>query len=222
MNNGQDLIPTDDIGVPDMIKGWILDVYAADQGEVAVWIISESGQRIRLIDKFEPKIYVSGKQDEIERLASRFYSNQDMAKWCFTQKYAHPTDTQKTRVLEITLKDYRKTSHFTREILRLGDYTKYEVNNCDLHADRAYLFSKDLFPLALVEIKNQNPELTYTLQDSVATTDYAVPPLRIMKLQVKTAKKGKIANFEDPIGEITLSQAEKQVTIDSADEADDS
>ena len=62
-----------------MIRGWILDVYAADQGEVAVWIISESGQRIRLIDRFEPKIYVSGKQDEIERLASRFYNNQDIA-----------------------------------------------------------------------------------------------------------------------------------------------
>jgi DNA polymerase elongation subunit (family B) len=41
-----------------------------------------------------------------------------------------------------------------------------------------------------------------------------------MKLQVKTAKKGKIANFEDPIGEITLSQEEKLVTIDSSDEAD--
>jgi DNA polymerase elongation subunit (family B) len=37
---------------------------------------------------------------------------------------------------------------------------------------------------------------------------------------VKTAKKGKIANFEDPIGEITLSQEEKLVTIDSSDEVD--
>jgi len=203
-----------------MIRGWILDVYAADQGEVVVWIISESGQRIRLIDRFEPKIYVSGKQDEIERLASRFYNNQDIAKWGFAQKYAHPTDTQKSRVLEITLKDYRKTSHFTREILRIGDYAKFEIHNCDLHCDRGYLFSKDLFPLALVEIKNQAAELTYTLQDSVASIDYAVPSLRIMKLQVKTAKKGKIANFEDPIGEITLSQEEKLVTIDSSDEVD--
>jgi len=205
--------------VNGVIRGWILDVYAAEQGEVVVWIISESGQRIRLIDKFEPKIYVSGNQDEIERLASRFYRNQDIAKWSFAQKYAHPTDTQKTRVLEITLKDYRKTPNFTREILRLGDYTKYEVHNCDLRADRAYLFSKDLFPLAFVEIENNATELTYSLQDSVARTDYAIPPLRIMKLQVKTAKKGKIANFEDPISEITLNQAEKLVTVDSTDEA---
>src|SRR5450759_2610206 len=195
----------------DKIRGWILDAYPAGEGEIAVWVISELGERIRLIDTFHPKIYVSGKQDEIERLASGFYSNNDIAKWGFAQKYAHPTDTQKSRVLEITLKDYRKNSHFTREIIRIGDYTKYEVLNCDLHADRAYLFSKDLFPLALVEIKNQPEELTYKLQDSVASTDYAVPPLRIMRLQVKIAQKAKVGNFEDPIAQITLTQAEKQV-----------
>jgi DNA polymerase I len=153
-------------------------------------------------------------------LASGFYNNHDIAQWGFAQKYAHPTDTQKSRVLEITLKDYRKVPHFTREILRVGDYAKYEIHDCDLRADRAYLFSKDLFPLALVEIKNQTPELMYTLQDSVTSTDYAVPPLRIMRLQVKIAQKGKVGNFEDPIAEITLTQAEKQVTIDSSDEAD--
>src|SRR5450759_1606651 len=173
----------------DKIRGWILDAYPTGEGEIAVWVISESGERIRLTDTFQPNIYVSGKQDDIERLASRFYSNQDIAKWSFTQKYAHPTDTQKTRVLEITLKDYRKASHFTREILRIGDYLKYEVHNCDLHADRAYLFSKGLFPLALVEIKNQPEELTFTLQDSVASTNYAVPPMRIMRLQVTIAPK---------------------------------
>jgi hypothetical protein len=57
------------------------------------------GRRGRLIDKFELKIYVSGKQDEIERLCSRFYINQDVAKWAFAEKFAHPTDMQKSRVL---------------------------------------------------------------------------------------------------------------------------
>ena len=204
----------------DKIRGWILDVYPAGEGEIVVWVISESGVRIRLIDTFNPKIYVSGKQDEIERLTSRFYNNHDIAKWSFAQKYAHPTDTQKKRVIEITLKDYRKIAHFTREILRIGDYFKYHVHNFDLHADRAYLFSKELFPLALVEIKKQTSELTYTLQDSVASTDYAVPPLQIMKMQVKIAQKGKLTNFEDQIAKITLTQAEKQVTIDSGDEVD--
>ena len=38
------------------IKGWIFDVYPSDIGKMAVWIISENGQRIRLTDKLQPKI----------------------------------------------------------------------------------------------------------------------------------------------------------------------
>jgi DNA polymerase I len=203
-----------------IIKGWILDVYPTKQGEVAVWIISESGERIRLVDCFQPKIYVSAEQGELERLVSRFYNNRDIATWNFTWKYAQPTDTEKTRVLEITLKDYRKSTQLIRQILRLGDYLKYKIHNCDLHADRAYFFSKDLFPLAHVEIKKERTNLNYTLLDSVASTDYEVPPLRVLKLQVEIAKKGKIASFKDPLHRIMVKQEEKEVIIDRGNEAD--
>ncbi len=206
---------------PDRINGWILDVYPAGQGEIVVWIISEKGERIRLMDKFQPSIYVSGEQSDIEILPSKLYKSYDIAAWSFNQKYAHPTDTTKTRVLELTLKDYRKASYLCREILRMGNYSRYEVHNCDLHTDRAYLFSKDLFPLAHIQVKNDKTELTYILQDSVASTDYIVPPLRVMKLQIEIAKKGKIADLkEDPIQQITLSQEERHVKIDASDETE--
>ena len=50
------------------IQGWIFDVYPTNVGEMAVWIISENGQRIRLTDKFQPKIYVSGNKEDLEKL----------------------------------------------------------------------------------------------------------------------------------------------------------
>ena len=74
-------------GNPKWVKGWIFDVYHSDLGEMAVWIIGENKERVRLIDRFQPKLYVSGKQDEIERLASRFFSNQNIAAWNFAYKY---------------------------------------------------------------------------------------------------------------------------------------
>ncbi len=204
----------------DWISGWILDAYPADQGQVAVWIISETGERIRLIDSFQPNIYVSAQTEDLERLIGKIFRNPDIAKWQFADKYASPTDQQKSKVLEITLKDYRKTSGLTREILRLGDYLRYEIHNCDLHADRAYFFSKDLFPLAHVQVRNGKTHLTYQLQDSVDNIDYAVPDLDIMKLDIEIAKTAKIAKFDDPISQIKLTQNEKQITIDSGDEAD--
>lgn len=101
-------------------KGWIFDVYPADIGEMAVWIISEKDERIRLTDKFQPKIYVSGTKEHLEQLIGRIYSNQDIAQWGFTYKIVNPTDIEKSRVLEITLKDCRKVSTLTTHVLKLG------------------------------------------------------------------------------------------------------
>ena len=140
--------------VPDHVKGWILDAYPAGEGEIAVWVISENGERIKLTDKFQSKIYVSTAQDELECLVSRLYSNQIIASWRFAYKYAQPTDSEKSRVLELTLKDCRKTQALTRSILKLGDYLRYEIHNCDLRGDRDYFFSYDILPLAFVGIKN--------------------------------------------------------------------
>ena len=205
---------------PDYVRGWILDAYPAGEGEIAVWIISETGERVRLIDRFQSKIYVSAAQDELERLVSRLYSSQIIASWRFVNKYAQPTDNEKIHVLELTLMDCRKTQSLTRTILKMGDYLCYEIHNCDLRGDRDYFFSHDIFPLAFVGIKNEIAELEYTLLDAVDSTDYIVPELRVLNLEVNIDKKGKIANFKDPIDKIVVTQNEKQVSIDSGEETD--
>jgi DNA polymerase elongation subunit (family B) len=213
-------MPPNTQAAPNYVKGWILDAYPAGEGEIAVWVISETGERIKLTDRFQPRIYVSAKQDELERLVSRLCNNQIIASWRFAYKYAQPTDNEKSRVLELTLKDCRKTPTLTRSILKMGDYLRYEIHNCDLRGDRDYFFSHDIFPLAFVEVKSEDNRLAYTLLDSVASTDYTVPEFRVMKLTVEIAKKGKIANFQDPIDKLLITQATTEVAIDSGDESD--
>ncbi len=138
--------------LPKRVRGWLFDVYQSNFGEVAIWIISDNGERVKLRDKFQPKIYISGKQDELDQLASSFSFNQRISTWNFVYKYAHPDDNYKSRVLEITLKDSGKLAAFTRSILEKGDYLRYQVHNCDLRGDRAYLFSHDLLPHEREEI----------------------------------------------------------------------
>ncbi len=202
------------------IKGWIFDVYPSDIGQMAVWIINEIGQRIRLTDKFQPKIYVSGKKEDQEKLVGRIYSNPDIANWSFVYKFAQPTDSEKSRVLEITLKDCRKVSSLTNQILKIGDYMRLEVHNCDLRGDRTYFFTHDLFPLAFLEVENLKAGLKYTLLDSVESITYALPPLRIMHLKIEIAKTGKIASPQDPIANISLELEENRIIIESGDEAE--
>ncbi len=187
---------------------------------MTVWIISETGQRIRLTDQFQPKIYVSGKKEDQEKLVGKIYSNPDIANWNFVYKFAQPTDSEKSRVLEITLKDCRKVSSLTNHILKIGDYMRFEVHNCDLRGDRTYFFTHDLFPLAFLEVENLKAGLKYALLDSVESIDYTLPPLRIMHLKIEVAKKCKIASLQDPIANISIEQEEKRIIIDSGEEAE--
>ena len=202
------------------IRGWIFDVYPSELGKVAVWVITELGERVRLTDKFEPCIYVSAKQEDLERLTNQLFNNQKIALLKFTQKYAQPTDTEKSRVLEITVKDCRQIHGLTLEILRMGNYLQYELHNCDIQSDRSYFFDHDLFPLAYVEVKASKSGLTYTLMDSVESTDYVIPKLRVVTLEVEVVKSGVIASFDDPIKKICLKQEGKEtLVIDYGDEA---
>ena len=60
--------------MPDKLKGWIFDVYPSTAGQMNVWLISENGQRVKLIDCFKPRFYVStktGTLNELRRLVSK-------------------------------------------------------------------------------------------------------------------------------------------------------
>lgn len=206
--------------VPSQVKGWILDAYPDAEGEVAVWIICENGKRIKLTDTFQSTIYVSAAQDELERLISRLYNNQIIVSWQFVNKYAQPTDNEKSCVLELTLKDCRKTQSLTHALLKMGDYLRYKIHNCDLRGDRDYFFSRDIFPLAFVDVKVDKNSLEYSLLDSVTSRNYTVPEFRLLELNVEIAKRGKIVNFKDPIDKIIATQGAKEVYIDSGDETD--
>jgi len=205
---------------PEHVKGWILDLYPSAPGEFAVWVITEDGQRIRLTDRFEPKIYVSGKEDGLDRLASQFPYDNAVLSWDFVRRYAKATDTEESKVLEITLKDCRMAPSMTQRILKSGRYLQYQVFNCDLKHEQMYLHSKDIFPLGLVHIEVQATGLKYSLLDSADSVDYSVPPLRILRIDVDVAKKGKIANVYDPIAKIMVSQDKNKVVIDVEEEKD--
>lgn len=199
-------------------RGWIFDLYPSALGEMTVWIIAENGERIKLTDSFKPKLYVSGTQENLERLASRFFNSKMIASWNFVYKFASATDIEKSRVIEVELKDCTHVPFFTREVLELGHYLKYQVHNCDLQEDQAYLYRNDLFPFAFVEVEREDSKLKYTMLDTVESVDYQIPPLRIMRVQVDIANRGKIANLNDPIGRISLSQGDKTTLIDFGDE----
>jgi DNA polymerase elongation subunit (family B) len=205
---------------PERMKGWIFDVYPSAFGQMSVWIIAENGDRVRLIDEFKPKVYVSGREEELEKLLARFFTNRSIDSCRFVYKFVDPTDTEKSKVLEVTLKDCRTIRFFVHEVLEAGSYQRYQVHNCDLQSSQAYLYDRDVFPLALVEIDVATNRLSYRLLDSVDSVDYEIPPLRVMRLNVDVAKQGKIANLNDRLEAVDVSQNGERIVFDSGEESE--
>lgn len=202
------------------VRGWIFDIYPSAAGQMSIWIIAENGHRIRLIDKFNPQFYVSGKEEGLEKLFSQFFSDESVLSCRFAHKYLIPTPKRKARVLEITVKDYRQIRFLVRRILQAGQYLRSQLYNCDLKPAQAYLYERDVFPLAFVEAEIEDDHLRFTLLDSAKSTSYAVPSLRIIRVRLEINKRKKIASFSDPLNSVVVSSDEKEVLIDSGEEKD--
>jgi len=185
---------------------------------MSVWIITKSGQRIHLRDTFKPTIYFSAKENELNSLFYRLLSEGSVGSCSFVQKYASPTASEKTKVLEVVLKDYRHTSFLVRRVLHDGRYLRYRVHNCDLKHSQVYLYERDLFPLAFVEVEVRKIGLRYRLLDSVENVNYQIPNLRLTKLQLDVNKKHRHSTFNEPIGNVVLSFDGQEIVVDSGSE----
>jgi len=199
------------------LKGWLLDVYPSDSGQMTVWIIGENKERIKLVDKFQPKIYVSGKIADLSKLTNQLMISKSVAKWCYVRKYADFMENKRSKVLEITTTDCRRIPHFARKLLRLGGYQKLKLHNVDIPDAQTYLYDRDIFPLAFMGVTVQGDRLAYWLLDSVESVNYELPPLRLMSMHVEIATERVVPSFNDPIRFITLESGGENIVIDDVD-----
>ena len=113
------------------VKGWVLDLYPSAFGQMSIWIIAESCERVHLFDEFKPKIYISSRERDLEKLLTRLFTNGSVASFNFVHKYASSMATEKSKILEVTLRDRKRVSSFVRSVLEAGKYFRYQLHNCD-------------------------------------------------------------------------------------------
>ncbi|MEM2779567.1 MAG: DNA polymerase domain-containing protein [Candidatus Bathyarchaeia archaeon] len=200
------------------VKGWILDVYPSGPSQITVWIIGENGERVKLVDKYVHRIYVAGAQSDLEGLTRKISRSESVAAYRFVEKYADFMEACKKKVLEIDMTDYGRTPHFARKLLRLGGYEKFQIYNVDVPIAQAYLYERDIFPLAKVLAYEKSDQLGYELLDSVESCRYELPPLRFMWLRVGIRKEAPIASLHDKIDYINLQASGESIKIDDDDE----
>src|SRR5436309_2282682 len=196
--------------------GWILDLYHKP-GYMVVWLKKPDGRCVRLIDRWKPRLHVGGNYRELVDLACKSYIGQCR----FVDKFERACDLEKSRIFEVEVESDGEATKLANRIQREGKYSRFRLYDVDIPSPQVYLYQKDLFPLALVEADEKGDEVQWNLKDSRETIDYKLPPLREIRLEVKTRKTRKIRAFEDELGSLQIKHDDGEAfTIDSGSEGE--
>ena len=193
--------------------GWILDLYHKP-GQMVIWLKKLDGKCVRLTDKWRPRIHVGGNYRELIDLACKSYIENSI----FVDKFERAGDIDKSRVLEVIVENDEEAAKLARRIQRASSYSSFRLYDVDIPSPQIYLYQKDLFPLALVEVEEKDEKIEWALRDSRETIDYKLPPLRKIRLEVKTRKNKRIRTFEDEIDSISTITDQGPIVIDSGSE----
>ncbi|HVH15624.1 MAG TPA: DNA polymerase domain-containing protein [Candidatus Angelobacter sp.] len=193
--------------------GWILDLYHKP-GQMVVWLKNPDGKCVRLTDRWKPRIHVGGNYRELIDLACTSYIENSI----FVDKFERAGDIEKSRVLEVVVENDEEAARLARRIQRESSYCNFRLYDVDVPSPQIYLYQKDLFPLALVEAEEKDEKIEWTLRDSRETIDYKLPPLRKIRLEVRTRKSKRIRTFEDELDSVSITDREETLFLDSGNE----
>ncbi|MGH7275304.1 MAG: DNA polymerase domain-containing protein [Nitrospiria bacterium] len=200
-------------------RGWLFDVYPSSEGMV-LWVITEEGQRLKLIDSFHPSFYFDGPSNELRKvflLLSREATS-------ITAKQVERIEFfsgESIPVVQVTLQNPTRFSSVVKEVTHISG--QLNLYNCDISLPQLYFYERNVFPLAFCAIAYTEAGRVLSIQalDSAWDLDYSLPPLRFLalklegelinpnhgwrgKLEIHDERECHVLEGEDPMELITL------------------
>lgn len=199
-----------------MISGWLFDAYALN-GSMIFWIKkSNSSTTIRVEDKsWNHKIYVAS---DMFLLKSVIENNEILSmikEYHFPSRYELITDTNRSQVLELELKDSTYSLKLAKKIERMGRFGQFRLYNIDILPEQSYFYEHDIFPLMECKVDVSNSKLNWMgNEDNVWSSEYELPAFNNINLKVyPKVKEGKIPRFTDSIASVTIQNCDTKDTI---------
>jgi DNA polymerase-2 len=193
-----------------MISGWLFDAYVLN-GKMIFWIKNDnSSTTIRVEDKrWNHKIYVASEKslkpviedDEILSMVNEYH---------FISKYELITDTKKSQVLELELKDPTYALKLAKKIEKMGRFGQNRLYNVDILPEQSYFYEHNIFPLMKCKVHVSNSTLNWIdNEDDVWSTEYELPLFNNIFLKVyPKIKEGRIPRFTDVIALVSIQKGD--------------
>ena len=193
-----------------MISGWLFDAYVLN-GKMIFWIKKDnSSTTIRVEDnRWNHKIYVASEKslkpvienDEILSMVNAYH---------FISKYELITDTKKSQVLELELKDPTYALKLAKKIEKMGRFGQNRLYNVDILPEQSYFYEHNIFPLMKCKVHVSNSTLNWIdNEDNVWSTEYELPLFNSIFLKVyPKIKEGRIPRFTDVIALVSIQKGD--------------
>lgn len=194
-----------------MISGWLFDAYALN-GSMIFWIKKDnSSTTIRVEDKsWNHKIYVASEKSLLKSVIENNEILSMVKEYHFISKYELITDTKKSQVLELELKDPTYSLKLAKKIEKMGRFGQSRLYNVDILPEQSYFYEHDVFPLMKCKVHVSNSTLNWiNNEDDVWSTEYELPLFNNIHLKVyPKTKEGMIPRFTDVIALVSIQKGD--------------
>lgn len=158
---------------------WLFDAYPVDDG-MAVWLIDGAGRARRIVEPFRPSLYVReaarGAVPALWRTLRRFEGG---AVEVDEVERLELFSDRALRVWRVRLRRPPDYPYLARALAPLQD--RVELFNADIPLPQMYFYERGLFPLARCALR----EGRLATDESPWDADYALPPLRILRIGIE-------------------------------------
>lgn len=172
-------------------RAWLLDLYPQN-GDMILWFIAESGERLRLLDAFTPSFHLDGIRQLNAADRARLSNLLKTLDGFEIRGRAEREDfwTGRPReTLEIAIGDMSLYTPNLRKLFR--QFPGLTYYNCDIAPEVLYCYHYQLFPTAFCEIAVEGDRLVACRAlDRPEDTIYDPPPLREAELRAEGCMAG--------------------------------
>ncbi|MDK2972625.1 MAG: polymerase [Candidatus Sumerlaeota bacterium] len=163
------------------VTGWLFDYHAVGN-EMVLWFITDDGERLRLVETFEPLAFAEGPEDEVLACARAMEKARDAAGEGWTERRDFWTGAPR-RVFAFRLLHIET---WRSALNRYADkFPALSWYNADLLAEQTYGFERDVFPLMRCRVEHEDGRLlTLAIEEGESRwlTGYSTPPFRMAEL----------------------------------------
>ena len=175
---------------------------------------TRTGEAKRLVDNWQPTFYVAGEMRDLISVARGL----NIEGASIEEMYVDPGDSEKSEVLQVPVSNTSEASRLAEMIF--SRYRGIRLFNVDVPSNQMYLYTNDIFPYGYAEARCSQGSLRWRMLERVEDTEYEVPHLESVELDVVVAREGGIAKMSDPIEKITVRHGDETVVFDGGGEAD--